>query len=368
MTQRVSHVGGIALWLLIVFLPIGWRQARAEVPPRRLREPRRVRRTRRLIGTHVTITVVTTDPASGPRAVRAERAIKKAFGRIARIEALVSRWKPASEVSKINRHAGKSPVRVSEDTFRVLALSKQFARRTDGAFDITVGPFIRLWKEAQKRGRAPADAERRRASALVGADLLLLDADRSTAQLKNHGMMIDLGAIAKGYCVDQAIRALKAEGVSNALVDAGGDIFALGKREDRTVWRLGVQNPDLSSKRRMLGVVEVSDLAVATSGSYRQYRRIGARHYSHIIDPRSGVPADYVPSVTVIAPDATTADALATGLSVMGAEAGLRLVESMPGVEALLIQRRGQGLEFRRSSGFRAYEAEPVRQPVPPDG
>jgi thiamine biosynthesis lipoprotein len=169
-------------------------------------------------------------------------------------------------------------------------------------------------------------------------------------------MRVDLGGIAKGHAVDRAIAALKDVGVKNALVDAGGDGYALGTRLDGTPWRVGVQDPDRPGDRRQLkAILTLSNVAYATSGDYQQYVEIGGERYAHIIDPRTGQPARLAASVTVIAPDCTTADALATAVSVLGPDAGIKLVEGLPGVECLVITRDADGLKRSASSGFGAF-------------
>ena len=311
--------------------------------------------TRLLIGTQVAITVASDDKA------KARRAAGKAFERIALLEERLSRWKPKSDVSRLNRAAGRRAVTVSAETFDVLRRAKEFSVLTNGAFDVTVGPYLLLWKQAEKRGVPPSAEELNEARERVGSDKMEFNAAQRTARLTVRGMMVDLGAIAKGYCVGAAIETLRREGVANALVNAGGDIHAIGRRPGGKPWRVGVQNPDVSDRRKpLLGVLGAADVAVATSGSYRQFRRIGRRHYSHIIDARTGRPADEVPSVTVIAPDSTAADALATALSVLGVKEGLALVEGRPGVEVLLIEREAGRLRFHRSGGFSAFELKKV--------
>ena len=310
---------------------------------------------RLLLGTQVAITVGCGDEA------RAKRAVEKAFGRIARLEDRLSRWRPESVVSRLNRAAGKEAVNLSGETCRLLVRAREFSALSGGAFDVTVGPYVLLWKRAEERGSPPTGEEFKKTRDRVGYDRIVLNPEMRSGRLPAAGMTVDLGAIAKGYCVDAAIETLREEGIANALVNAGGDVRAIGPRPDGKPWRIGVQNPDLSDKGSpLLGVLAARDVAVATSGSYRQFRRIGGRRYSHIINPRTGVPADEVPSATVIAPDATTADALATALSVLGVREGLALVERMPGAEALLITREGGRMAFHRSSGFGAFELQKV--------
>jgi len=310
-----------------------------------------------IMGTFVEITVV-------PGALRGDAldaAIDDAFKEVERIDGLMSTYKPDSEVSQINRLSSGKPLQVSEDTFRVIELALEFNSLTQGAFDITVGPLVALWGFGSEGGdehRVPTRAQIDETLGHAGSNHIELDRDGGrTVTLGTDGMHIDLSGIAKGYAVDRAAAVLRDVGVTHALVNAGGDIAAVGGKTAKNPWTVGVQRPVQGGTVRdvhIIGKLPLFDGAVATSGNYEDYFTIGGQTYSHIIDPRSGIPREHVPSITVIATDCTTADALATGLLVLGPEQGLRVVESVPGVEALILSDKDGELTVTRSSGWTA--------------
>jgi len=313
-------------------------------------------RSEMIMGTFVEITAV-------PGALRGDAldtAIDDAFKEVERIDGLMSTYKPDSEVSQINRLSPGEPLHVLEDTFRVIERALEFNSLTQGAFDITVGPLVALWGFGSDGGdehRVPTSAEIESTLRHTGSEHITLDREHSTVALDVPGMYIDLSGIAKGYAVDRAAAGLRDAGVTHALVNAGGDIRAVGGKTAKNPWIVGVQRPVQRTTGRNVQIVGKLPLfggAVATSGNYEDYFTVGGKTYSHIIDPRSGIPREHVPSITVIAADCTTADALATGLLVLGPEQGLRVVESMPGVEALILSDKDGELTATRSSGWTA--------------
>jgi len=319
-----------------------------------------------LMGTEVKVTAIAASRA------RARAAIDGCVARMSHLEGLLSRRLASSDIARCNSSAGREAVPVAPATFAVLAESRRFSELTGGAFDITVMPFIRVWMAAARTKTLPAEALLAATAARVGSAHLKLDAGARTVRFTGEGVAIDLGAIAKGYIVDQGLDVLRRSGVSAGLIEAGGDIAAFGRKPDGGAWHIGVQDPTQpQSRAALVEVIEVGDAAVATSGNYRRFFEINGKRYSHILDPRTGRPADAVPSVTIIARDATTADALATAVSVLGVEEGMKLIESLPGVEALLITIGEDGPAFHESSGFCRYRApgSPARPRVRgPDG
>jgi len=309
--------------------------------------PVRVRASRDLMNTIVEITVFAPSEAAG------RRAIEQAYAEMSRVEAVFSRYRRDSVISRLNREAGRRPIKVSGEVFCLLQRCVEFSRLTDGAFDITVTPFIALWRDAARRGVAPTPEETQRAKVLVGWRLIRLDAAHQTVGFAREGVQLDLGGIAKGYAIDRAIAALQKAGIRRALVNAGGDVYGLGSKPGGRAWNVGIQDPRRpAAVEALIQVIEVMDAGVATSGNYRRFTVIQGRRYSHILDPRTGIPADAVPSVSVLAPDATTADALATGLSVLGVAKGLALVEKWKDVEALLVTVEEGRLKRHVSAGF----------------
>jgi thiamine biosynthesis lipoprotein len=311
-------------------------------------------RRRVMLGTQVAITVVASDEAA------AEGHIAAAFKRVAELEQCLSSYRADSEVTRLNAQAARAPVAVSEDLFRIVSAGVQWHRRTRGAFDITVAPLLDLWKQCGKENRLPTPDEIARARALLGADRIELNVTARTVRFPVEGMRIDLGGLGKGYIADEAAKVLKARGVRNALAAMGGDICALGTRGDGRPWRLGIQDPrERDSPGAILGIMELSDRAVSTAGNYERYVVIQGRHYSHIVDPRTGLTAEDVPSVTVVGPDTLTTDVMDTALSVLGIKEGQEVLKELPGVEAMFITI-GPNKEphFTRSPGFAAYEAK----------
>jgi len=314
--------------------------------------PPDVARERRLLmGTDVRVSVVVRD------ADEADTAMAIAFAPIRMVERRMSTYDPNSELMQVNRTAHRAPVRISPDLARVLAISQAVAEETGGAFDVTCGPIIDLWRDAGRRGRVPTAAERAEALKRVGHKKLHLGAEAGTVRFEVEGMKVVLGAVAKGYAVDCAVRALRERGYGDALVEAGGDLMATGSAPGGRPWRLGVQDPRVEDREMFIATLDVRDRAVVTSGNYRRFTEIAGVRYSHIVDPRTGLPVDALASVTVIAPDATHADALATAVSVLGLEAGMRLIEARPDTECLLVTVEEGEIALHRSSGLAAYEA-----------
>ncbi len=321
----------------------------------------RVEVRRSLMSTWVRIVVYSDDPQ------RASRAIQAAFEQMSNLERELSRFQPESDVSRINRAPAGTPVAVGEGTWRVLGAAETAWQRTGGVFDVAVGPLISLWSQAAERDQLPTEEELAYARAHVGFDKVRLRPRGRQVVLTEPGMSIDLGGVAKGYIVEQALEALAEGGITSALVDAGGDIRVLGLRGDGQPWVTAVRNPATEDGQPFASVLAVTDVAVVTSGSYARYVEIAGRRYTHIIDPRTGWPETSVASATVIGPDATSADALATALAVLGTEEGLALIESLPGYECLIISAEGAEHRLTRSSGFARYELASASVTSPPD-
>lgn len=263
----------------------------------------------------------------------ARRAARAAFDRIAALEDVMSDYRPASELRRLEPRAGEW-VEVSESLFDVLARAKEIARKTDGAFDPTVGPVVALWREARRTKRLPEPATLDSAEALVDWRTLELDTERRAVRLVRAGMRLDLGGIAKGYILQAAFETLRDHGVACVLLDAGGDIVAGDAPPGRQGWRVDVADADSAFIRR---AGNLSHAAIATSGPTRQYVVIDGIRYSHVVDPRTGraLTRDYL--THVIAPDAATADALATALGVLGPDHVDILLDRFAGAEASVV-------------------------------
>jgi thiamine biosynthesis lipoprotein len=281
----------------------------------------------------------------------AESCVEEGIKQLEFVDNLMSVHKAESEISRINRDAYRQTIKVSEPVFEVLQRSVEFSKLTDGAFDITVGPLIDLWHEAGKKNQKPAESEIATTKAKVGYEKLVLDAEKRTVHFTIDGMRLDLGGIAKGYGIDLAARAMQQAGAMGGMVDVGGDIRFFGTPPaGKQKWSVGLQEPKIDQKGRvshqLVLVLEVVDRAVTTSGDYRRFALIDGRRYSHIINPSTSSSAKGLSSVTIIAGNATDADALATAVSVMGSEKGLALIEAIPDTEAILIS---SGPEFKQT-------------------
>jgi thiamine biosynthesis lipoprotein len=288
--------------------------------------------------------------AIAPNPHTANKSIEAAFGQLRNIETLMSYHRDDSELANVNRNAYKEPVKVSSQTFEVIQKSIEFSKLSDGAFDITVGPLMDLWRQADEANAVPTDDKLTEVRAKVGYQKLILDANQMSARFAVEGMKLDLGGIAKGYAIDKAVEAMQSCGATGALVDVGGNIRCFGTpKKGKTHWLIGLQDPNVKSEIRNpkseipfemgkpLLVLKFTDAAVATSGHYRRFVSIGGKKYSHIIDTETGFSSDKLASATIIAKDATTADALSTAVTVLGAEKGLALIKKIPQTEAILI-------------------------------
>jgi thiamine biosynthesis lipoprotein len=276
---------------------------------------------------------------------------RAAFARVAQLDGIMSDYRPTSELMRLCRQAGGKPVKVSEELFFILEKSKELSEKSGGAFDVTVGPVVRLWRRARKVGRLPDPRELKEAVALVGHEAMVLDKKDRTVLLKKPGMLLDLGAIAKGWTGDEVIRVLKERGLPQALVAAGGDIVAGDAPPDAKGWVVGIApltNPEAKPERYVL----LKNSAVSTAGDVEQFVEIDGKRYSHIVDPKTGVGILGRFSVTVTAPRGVTADGLDTTVAVLGPERGLRLVGEYEGAAVLFVRKTEKGVEVFKSKNW----------------
>ena len=261
----------------------------------------------------------------------AKEASSIVFSEIKRIEGLLSKYKPDSEISRLNRN-GIS--KVSPDTFYIMSRSKEFSRLSAGAFDITVAPLLDLWGFTSRDYIVPAEPEIRRVLNLVGSDKIILHEDENMIEFKLPGMKVDLGAIGKGFALDCAVKKLKEKGINSCLINAGGQVYALGTKYGAS-WKAAIRNP---RKEGLLDSLNISNKSVSTSGDYEQYFIRGKNRYSHIFNPKTGYPVDSgILSVTVIADDGLTADALSTAIFVLGKTKGEELIKQFTGARIVRI-------------------------------
>jgi len=253
------------------------------------------------------------------------------------LESRFSVYRTDSDISRINAAAGEHPVPVAPETAQLLEKCAFYSRKSDGAFDATIGPALALWRESSRKSTMPSPGEIRAAAALV--DYRLLAVEGNAAMLQKKGMSADLGGIAKGFAVDVCLNRLQESGVRNVMVDLGGNMRCLGSPDGSRQWLIGVRHP--FDRSRIIGRLSLaSGAAVATSGNYERFVEIQGRKFGHILDPRSGLPADEMASVTVTARSACEADALSTAIFVLGMERGARLLQQFRECGAILVPNR----------------------------
>lgn len=283
-----------------------------------------------IMGTSVRAELWHDDPAQGEAALRA------VLAEMHRVDARMSTWKDDSEISRINREAGKGPVAIDDEFVELLSRALEFSRLTDGAFDITYSSVGRLYD--YRKGLKPSDSEREAALGDVDYRHVLLDEAARTVHFARPGTHIDLGGIAKGYAVERAVTILRGLGVRHAIVTAGGDSRILGDRRGRP-WTVGIRDP--RDRTGLVTRIPLQDEAISTSGDYERFFESGGTRYHHILTPATGTSPSELRSVSVIGADATATDALSTGVFVLGRDAGLALIESLDAYEAVLIDADG---------------------------
>lgn len=315
-----------------------------------------VRRSAPHMGTVVTITVAAESEAAG------ERSIDAGFAEVARLDRLLSSYRADSDLSRLNAQAGAGPVAVSAELLDVTAEAIGIAEESGGAFNPLIGPVVRLWG-IPDRPRRPTPDELARLRPLLDLGGLSVDPRAGTIALAMPDMAVDVGGIGKGYAADRVAALLRARGISGGVVGMSGDVRAFGSRPGGQPWRVAVRDP--RGGPDPLGVVELTDGAMSTSGTYERFFEIDGVRYHHILDPRTLMPAtsaDGLISVSVMAASATRADGLATAVLVMGGSEGMALVERSPGVEALVLDVQGR---VRASAGWPARKLDNTLQGGP---
>ncbi len=304
-----------------------------------------------------------------PDEAHAQDAARAAFERIAYLEQVMSDYRPDSELMRLCANAGGPPVRVSPELYYILRKANDLSRRSDGAFDVTIGPLIRLWRAARKSGKLPSQEEIDAARKLVGwrnvvihpkTRTVILECDGSTSlseawldtpgadgrqaardqsdvQPSRAKMQLDLGGIAKGYACEEAIRVLKRHGISSALVEMGGDIVVSAPPPGKQGWEVALSgNPKSAIPSPHSELMLLSNCAVSSSGDTEQFVEIGGKRYSHIVDPKTGLGLTDRIAVTIIAPTGTLSDGLSTAVSVLGEEKGRALLRQYPRIKAFI--------------------------------
>lgn len=255
------------------------------------------------------------------------------------IDETMNRFKEKSEVAHINQLAGQSAVKVSEETFNIIQTAKSYAISSGGKFDPTVGPLVDLWAIGNGGSVVPSDEAIEAAKQLVDYDKLILDKHNLTVELKDKGMTLDLGAIAKGYAADKVAQYLQEQDFHSAIIDLGGNIVAMGSKPNQTAWSIGIQSPE-ENRGAYLGTLSVEDKTIVTSGIYERYFTFQDKQYHHVLDPFTGFPASHeLVSVTIITDESMHADAMSTATFLLGLEEGTAFIEAMDNSEAIFVTR-----------------------------
>ncbi|MBK5252782.1 MAG: FAD:protein FMN transferase [Peptostreptococcaceae bacterium] len=268
-----------------------------------------------------------------------EAVFEEAFSLIEDIENKMSLNMPESELNQINRAAGENPVKVSGDTYDVIDKAIYYGSLSGGTFDITIGPLVSLWNIGKENARVPDQSEIDEAIKQIDYKKVLLNPDEKTVFLKDSGMILDLGGIAKGYAADALSEMFEKEGINHAIINLGGNIYALGQNPNGNPWQIGIQNPE-AERSDYIGVASVKDKSVVTSGIYERFLESGGKSYHHILSPFNGYPFENsLTAVSIIASKSVDADALSTVAFSLGLESGLTLLESIPDAEAIFITK-----------------------------
>jgi len=292
------------------------------------------RKTLKLMGSRFDISVIVND------STEATKYINLAIEEISRIEKLISSWDSNSKTSEINKNAGIKPVKVPNELFNLIQRSLAISKLTDGAFDISYASMDKIWKFDGSMKTMPSEEEINKSVSKVGYQNIILNDENQTVFLKLKGMKIGFGAIGKGYAADTAKKLLISKRVVAGIINASGDMNTWGKQLNGEDWKVAITNP--LNKNKAFAMLPISNGAVVTSGNYEKYVTFNNKRYTHIIDPRTGYPSIGIISVSVFAPKAEIADALATSIFVMGINVGLDRINQLKHIECIIIDDKGK--------------------------
>lgn len=289
-----------------------------------------VSKTEFVLGTVCTISIY--DKAS-------DEVFERSFQKLKDIENKMTINAPGSEVDNINNLSGSNYAKVSDDVFFVIKNGKYYSEMSGGLFDISIGPVVKLWNIGTDKARVPSEEEIKNNLPLVDYRNIILDDAQKRIMLKNKGMIIDLGGIAKGFAADEVAAILKSYNIKHAIINLGGNVLTIGENPAGRPWRIGIQNPD-ASRGDYVGMVEVRGKTVVTSGIYERYFVSGGKHYHHMLSPESGYPFENeLASVTIITDKSIIADAFSTSVYAKGLQEGMKYVEGQKGMEAIFITK-----------------------------
>lgn len=287
-----------------------------------------------MLGSPFEMTVVAKDTVQG------NQFIDLAIAEVKRVEYLISDWIPTTQISQVNKNAGIKPVKVDKEVFDLVSRAIKVSQITSGAFDISYASMDKIWKFDGSMKAMPTEEAIKKSVSKIGYKNIILDQKEQTIFLKNGGMKLGLGGIGQGYIADKVKDLLFSKGCVSGIVNVSGDINAWGKQPDGKPWTVGIVNP--LNKNKIFATFPLENSAVETSGSYEKFVVFNGIRYSHIIDPRTGYPAQGVVSVSVFAKQTEIADALATGIFVLGVEVGLDLVNQLKGIECIIVDDKGK--------------------------
>lgn len=287
-----------------------------------------------MLGSHFEVTVVAKDT------VKANEYIDMAITESKRIENLISDWIPTTQISEINRNAGIKPIKVDTEVFELVERAIKISQITKGAFDISYASMDKIWKFDGSMTKMPTEEAIKKSVEKIGYQNIILNAKERTIFLKLEGMKLGLGGIGQGYIADKIKSLLYLRGCLSGIVNVSGDINAWGKQPDGKPWTIGIVNP--INKNKIFATFPILDSAVETSGSYEKFVVFNGIRYTHIIDPRTGYPAKGIVSVSVFAKQTEIADAMATGIFVLGVHVGLDLVNQIKGIECIIVDDNGK--------------------------
>lgn len=287
-----------------------------------------------MLGSPFEITVIAKDTVEG------NYFADLAVAEVKRIENQISDWIPTTQISEINRNAGKKAIKVDDEVFELVQRAIKISKLTNGAFDISYASMDKIWKFDGSMKEMPSPEAIKKSVEKIGYHNIILDENQKTIFLKLEGMKLGLGGIGQGYIADKVKALLQSKGCSSGIVNVSGDINTWGKQLDGKPWTIGIINP--MNKNKVFATFPIEDSAVETSGSYEKFVMFNGIRYSHIIDPRTGYPATGIVSVSVFAKQTEVADALATGIFVLGVEVGLDLVNQLKGIQCIIVDDKGK--------------------------
>lgn len=268
-----------------------------------------------------------------------EEIFEKVFKVISKVESQLSLNISTSEINEINNNAGIKPIKVSQSTFNLIKKSIEISKISKGYFDISIGPLVKLWNIGTPNSKVPTEDEIKSVIKLTNYENIIIKDLDNSIYLKDKGMSIDLGGIAKGYIADLIVDILIDEGVNKAIIDLGGNIFALGEKSLNTPWNIGIQNP-FESRGTPVGSIELSNKSIVTSGIYERFIEENGEKYHHILNPKTGYPFENeLASVTIISDKSIDGDSLSTAIFALGLEEGLTLIESFENIDAIFITK-----------------------------